>query len=346
MKGDNGMEFLAKIGGRMRRYHIRVIPGDRVTIAVSPYDPDPRVDRLPRRLSPPDGAAAASVGGAAGAGAPSDRPTARCARFAVLVDPGPRRPAGAIAALRARLRHGLGTARPHHEQQEDACAAASGTARREAPTRKCGAARGVRSGGPGRARGRRGQRTVRSAGRPVRGAPRARPRPPTLLPSARLRRRDRLRFGQPRRGEASVGMRQSPRGDSDPPEPTFGASGTQSRLNWLAKKRRRKTSSQRRIVGDRVALLERGQRRARDAPRAEAEAQQVVEEEVVQLVGADEVFRALTDLAVRARPQQLGTDRRVEHVARARRRRRARRGRRRRPPSGSAPRSASSGRRR
>ena len=39
VKGDNNMEFLAKIGGRMRRYHIRVIPGDRVTIAVSPYDP-------------------------------------------------------------------------------------------------------------------------------------------------------------------------------------------------------------------------------------------------------------------------------------------------------------------
>ena len=39
VKGDNGMEFFAKIGGRMRRYHIRVIPGDRVTIAVSPYDP-------------------------------------------------------------------------------------------------------------------------------------------------------------------------------------------------------------------------------------------------------------------------------------------------------------------
>ena len=39
VKGDNGMEFLAKIGGRMRRYHIRVIPGDRVKIAVSPYDP-------------------------------------------------------------------------------------------------------------------------------------------------------------------------------------------------------------------------------------------------------------------------------------------------------------------
>ena len=39
IKGDNGMSFVAKIGGRMRRYHIRVIPGDRVTIAVSPYDP-------------------------------------------------------------------------------------------------------------------------------------------------------------------------------------------------------------------------------------------------------------------------------------------------------------------
>jgi len=39
VKGDNNMEFIAKIGGRMRRYHIRVIPGDRVTIAVSPYDP-------------------------------------------------------------------------------------------------------------------------------------------------------------------------------------------------------------------------------------------------------------------------------------------------------------------
>ena len=33
------MELLEKIGGRMRRYNLRVIPGDRVTIAVSPYDP-------------------------------------------------------------------------------------------------------------------------------------------------------------------------------------------------------------------------------------------------------------------------------------------------------------------
>jgi translation initiation factor IF-1 len=30
---------IARISGRMRRFHIKVIPGDRVTIAVSPYDP-------------------------------------------------------------------------------------------------------------------------------------------------------------------------------------------------------------------------------------------------------------------------------------------------------------------
>src|SRR5207247_10815269 len=39
VKGDNGMEFLAKIGGRMRRYHLRVIPGDRVTVARPPDAP-------------------------------------------------------------------------------------------------------------------------------------------------------------------------------------------------------------------------------------------------------------------------------------------------------------------
>src|SRR3954471_19603168 len=39
----------------------------------------------------------------------------------------------------------------------------------------------------------------------------------------------------------SLGARQSPRGDSEPPEPTFGPFGTQERLNWLVlKKRQRK----------------------------------------------------------------------------------------------------------
>jgi hypothetical protein len=43
---------------------------------------------------------------------------------------------------------------------------------------------------------------------------------------------------------ASEGARQSPRGDSEPPEEIFGPFGSVDRLNWLAKKRRIKTSSQ------------------------------------------------------------------------------------------------------
>ena len=39
IESDKGQQFVAKISGRMRRYPIKVIPGDRVTVAVSPYDP-------------------------------------------------------------------------------------------------------------------------------------------------------------------------------------------------------------------------------------------------------------------------------------------------------------------
>ena len=35
---DNGHEVLARLCGRMRRFRIRVIPGDAVTVGVSPYD--------------------------------------------------------------------------------------------------------------------------------------------------------------------------------------------------------------------------------------------------------------------------------------------------------------------
>ncbi len=42
---------------------------------------------------------------------------------------------------------------------------------------------------------------------------------------------------------ASLGMRQSPRGDSAPPETIFGPFGTALRLYWLAKKRLMKTVS-------------------------------------------------------------------------------------------------------
>ncbi len=36
---DNGLVVLATISGRMRQYYIRILPGDRVTVEVSPYDP-------------------------------------------------------------------------------------------------------------------------------------------------------------------------------------------------------------------------------------------------------------------------------------------------------------------
>ena len=34
----NGHQVLATIAGKMRRFRIRVLAGDRVTLAVSPYD--------------------------------------------------------------------------------------------------------------------------------------------------------------------------------------------------------------------------------------------------------------------------------------------------------------------
>ena len=36
---DNDHVITAQLSGRMRRFHIRVIQGDRVTCGVSPYDP-------------------------------------------------------------------------------------------------------------------------------------------------------------------------------------------------------------------------------------------------------------------------------------------------------------------
>lgn len=37
---DNELNVLATISGRMRRYYIKILPGDRVTVEVSPYDPN------------------------------------------------------------------------------------------------------------------------------------------------------------------------------------------------------------------------------------------------------------------------------------------------------------------
>lgn len=39
VEGPNGMKMAAKLAGKLRRRHIRVILGDFVTVGVSPYDP-------------------------------------------------------------------------------------------------------------------------------------------------------------------------------------------------------------------------------------------------------------------------------------------------------------------
>lgn len=36
---ENGVQINAKLCGKMRRFNIRVVVGDRVTVGVSPYDP-------------------------------------------------------------------------------------------------------------------------------------------------------------------------------------------------------------------------------------------------------------------------------------------------------------------
>jgi translation initiation factor IF-1 len=38
VKLDNGHEVLAHLAGKLRRHRIRVLPGDRVRVEVSPYD--------------------------------------------------------------------------------------------------------------------------------------------------------------------------------------------------------------------------------------------------------------------------------------------------------------------
>lgn len=36
---ENGSTILAKLSGKMKRFKIKIIAGDKVTVAVSPYDP-------------------------------------------------------------------------------------------------------------------------------------------------------------------------------------------------------------------------------------------------------------------------------------------------------------------
>ena len=38
VKTDSGHEILAQLSGKMRKYYIRIVPGDKVTVEMSPYD--------------------------------------------------------------------------------------------------------------------------------------------------------------------------------------------------------------------------------------------------------------------------------------------------------------------
>lgn len=38
VKLDNGHELLAHVSGKMRMYYIKILPGDRVAVEMSPYD--------------------------------------------------------------------------------------------------------------------------------------------------------------------------------------------------------------------------------------------------------------------------------------------------------------------
>ena len=38
VKLDNGHTLICHISGKMRKFYIRILPGDRVTVEISPYD--------------------------------------------------------------------------------------------------------------------------------------------------------------------------------------------------------------------------------------------------------------------------------------------------------------------
>jgi len=63
VKCDNGHELLAYLAGKLRRHYIRVLPGDKVIVEISPYDLSQ--GRIVRRISEVNkpGAGAPSSGG-------------------------------------------------------------------------------------------------------------------------------------------------------------------------------------------------------------------------------------------------------------------------------------------
>jgi translation initiation factor IF-1 len=62
---DNGHEVLAHLAGKMRKFYIRVLPGDKVVVEISPYDLSK--GRIVRRIAEVRGR---GPGGAGGTGEP------------------------------------------------------------------------------------------------------------------------------------------------------------------------------------------------------------------------------------------------------------------------------------
>jgi len=48
VKLSDGKEVLAYLSGKMRKHHIRIVPGDKVSVEMTPYDD--RRGRISRRL--------------------------------------------------------------------------------------------------------------------------------------------------------------------------------------------------------------------------------------------------------------------------------------------------------
>ena len=54
VKLENGHVVLGHISGKMRMHYIRILPGDKVTVELTPYDLSARTHRVPREVSRPE----------------------------------------------------------------------------------------------------------------------------------------------------------------------------------------------------------------------------------------------------------------------------------------------------
>lgn len=69
---DNGHELIAYLAGKMRKYYIRVLPGDKVIVEISPYDLSK--GRIVKRIVENSGRRGPMGGGHNSGGGPSDPP--------------------------------------------------------------------------------------------------------------------------------------------------------------------------------------------------------------------------------------------------------------------------------